>query len=430
MEFARAVGEDRVFAKFSAIKALSLAGVLVSALVSFSTNGYPLLFVPFVAVVIATFALRTTGAITGIVILAVIGTVATAYGSGPVIMAATQTQDQIAFLQFYLLMILICVLPVGSMLDDRHRDAVNLKRSNRLLAKAESLAHVGHWRFAVGAQEVLWSAEVYRIYGLEPGDGFVPLETAMGAYHPDDREIVMSAVERASLYGEEFQFEARIVQPDGSVRHVRTHGEVECVGGRPSAVFGVFLDITEQKSVIEQLSAAHREAQRNAREARRLAETDQLTGVANRRRLMNELEAAIDAADADAEPSLSFLMIDVDDFKIINDTCGHPVGDAVLARIAQIATGCLRTRDLVGRMGGEEFGIILRDADRHIAATVAERIRAGVEQEDFDELDRVSISIGVAQHVPGADMTWLIQSADTALYVAKRSGKNRLRFAA
>ena len=430
VEGARAIHEGRAFVMPSAVKMLSLAGVLLSAVFAFAISGYPLLFVPLVAVVIATFALRTTGAIAGILIVAAVGTLATAYGYGPVVMISSEMPEQVAFLQFYLLMILVCVLPIGSMLSDAHRDALSLTRSNRLLAKAESLAHMGHWRFEVGSEDVYWSAEVYRIYGLKPGNGRVPLRVATGAYHPDDQEIVNSAVERSALRGEEFQFEARILRADGSIRHVYSQGEVEFEGGKPKAVFGVFLDISERQAVLEELSLAHQEAERNAREAQRLAETDQLTGVANRRRLMNDLQTAIETAQADPDFKLSFLMIDVDDFKIINDTCGHPVGDAVLTRIAQIATSCLRDQDVVGRMGGEEFGIVLRGADKRVGSKIAERIRQSVEKETFEGLDRVSISIGLAEFMPDADMTWLIQQADTALYVAKRSGKNQLQFAA
>ncbi|MBU2410271.1 MAG: sensor domain-containing diguanylate cyclase, partial [Gammaproteobacteria bacterium] len=347
-----------------------------------------------------------------------------------ILLIGPDIQEQVAFLQFYLLMILVCALPVGSLLSDAHRDAVQLARSHRFLGKAERLAHVGHWRFEIGTEDVFWSAEVYRIHGMQPGSGRVPLALATGAYHLDDQAMVNTAVESASATGDEFQFEARIVREDGTVRHVFSQGEVEFEGGVPVAVFGVFLDITDRKAVVEQLNLAHRKAEENAREARRLAETDHLTGIANRRRLLDELQAAITAAGGDPDYKLSFLMIDVDNFKIVNDTYGHLVGDAVLQRIAHIATGCLRSHDLVGRMGGEEFGIVLPGADKRIAGQIGERIRQSVAREHFEGLGMVSISIGLAEFSLGDEANWLIQSADSALYLAKRSGKNQLRVAA
>ena len=157
--------------------------------------------------------------------------------------------------------------------------------------------------------------------------------------------------------------------------------------------------------------------------------TDPLTGVANRKAFDNELQAAIDAADAAGEP-LSLFMCDIDHFKAFNDTWGHQTGDHVLRLVATCLSENTKGRDTAARYGGEEFAVIVRRAGVMDAIRVADQIRSGVEGKKLvkkstgDILGSITISIGVAQFVPGESGASLVQRADACLYRAKHSGRN------
>jgi len=160
------------------------------------------------------------------------------------------------------------------------------------------------------------------------------------------------------------------------------------------------------------------------------ATRDHLVGAHNRQYLVDNLEAAFATANRRRRP-LSALMLDIDHFKLVNDTYGHLAGDHVLKGVAGIIQETKRTEDVFARFGGEEFVLLLPESAREGAVLVAERIREGLEEHVFDYEEtpiKVTISIGVATYVnhnypsPKA----LIGAADAALYEAKREGRNRV----
>jgi PAS domain S-box-containing protein len=125
--------------------------------------------------------------------------------------------------------------------------AAAMAEKNRLMAMAEQLTHVGHWRLDVGSSAIFWSDELYRIFDL-PTTFEPTLQTALAAYHPDDRDRVSAVVERAIASGTAYTSESRILRPDGSIRHVVSNGQPEyAADGSTIAVFGVFADVTETK---------------------------------------------------------------------------------------------------------------------------------------------------------------------------------------
>jgi diguanylate cyclase (GGDEF)-like protein len=167
-------------------------------------------------------------------------------------------------------------------------------------------------------------------------------------------------------------------------------------------------------------------------EAERRAQTDSLTGVLNRRSLIERLDAACLRARARGLP-ISLLFIDLDHFKEINDSFGHQAGDACLAAIIPAIHAELRQSDVIGRYGGEEFVVILSSADAAAAHPIAQRILervAAVRVEGFGEPISLTCSIGVAtSDTLGVWGEHLIARADAAVYVAKRSGRNRVQVA-
>jgi diguanylate cyclase (GGDEF)-like protein len=159
-----------------------------------------------------------------------------------------------------------------------------------------------------------------------------------------------------------------------------------------------------------------------------LAQHDELTGVYNRRYLMEALARERSRAERLGAP-FSICLLDIDHFKAINDTHGHAAGDAVLRHLPDVAAAGLRGFDVFGRLGGEEFLIVLPGTDLAGALVVAERVRAAVETAGFPGLPaggRVSVTLGVAQRGRGEEISALLDRADRALYAGKAAGRNRV----
>ncbi|WP_221089383.1 GGDEF domain-containing protein [Deinococcus aquaedulcis] len=173
-----------------------------------------------------------------------------------------------------------------------------------------------------------------------------------------------------------------------------------------------------QRRYVGALAAAQSEA--------RAGYLDALTGVANRRQLALWLGGHL---QREAREPLSVVLFDLDRFKQINDTHGHDYGDEVLRRTAAAVTGALRRGTLFGRWGGEEFLVILPGAGAAEAQGVAERIRAAVADVPYDRVLQVTVSLGVAQALPGERLESVLKRADDALYAAKHAGRNQVKAA-
>ncbi|GEM_PF-374927 len=160
------------------------------------------------------------------------------------------------------------------------------------------------------------------------------------------------------------------------------------------------------------------------RELKFLADVDSLTGLYNRRKIEEILRQEIERAKRYGSP-LSILLIDVDNFKQINDTYGHQKGDEVLRKMASLIRAEIRATDAVGRFGGEEFLIVLPQTDHQSALRVAERLRRRMAGTDFG-VDRLTVSIGVTSLKGNEDMKTLFARVDRAMYLAKEKGRNRV----
>jgi len=166
-------------------------------------------------------------------------------------------------------------------------------------------------------------------------------------------------------------------------------------------------------------------------ETQRLAILDGLTGLYNSRHFYSELKKEVERAERYTKPA-SLILFDIDDFKKVNDTLGHQMGDHLLRELAQILNGLTRKTDFIARYGGEEFAILLPETSREHALATAERIRAKVETFVFPDVPelprgRMTISLGVATFpYDAASHRDFVRAADIALYAAKRAGKNRV----
>ena len=254
---------------------------------------------------------------------------------------------------------------------------------------------------------------VRRVLGYEPHE--IEGHTAE-SYYPQskDRDAFKAAI---MAHGEVSDFPGQMVRKDGTVIDISisSHALFDH-NGAFAGVEGLYRDVTQRKNL--------------ERELQRLATTDVLTGMANRRSFLEVAEATFQRARESHAP-LTVLMLDLDHFKTINDRFGHLEGDRVLAEFAQATKHQLRASDTVGRLGGEEFGLLLphtlpaEGAD--IATRILEAIRALELTDSNGQHYGVTTSMGLGTLSPGdRSLHDLLDRADQALYLAKRRGRNQL----
>lgn len=172
----------------------------------------------------------------------------------------------------------------------------------------------------------------------------------------------------------------------------------------------------------------HAELQAAFAQAKHLSEIDQMTGLLNRTTFIRR------ASEQSEGLSGAVLLVDVDNFKRINDLHGHHVGDTVLQRVAETLKVSIRSTDFCGRLGGEEFAVLLQNCDIDIALAMAERLRINVGELRLSipggQIVTPTISVGVASQKGGHPFEETLQHADRAMYRAKRLGRNRVQLAA
>jgi diguanylate cyclase (GGDEF)-like protein len=179
-------------------------------------------------------------------------------------------------------------------------------------------------------------------------------------------------------------------------------------------------DVEMLKAVADQAAVAVNKAQ-----LWDMAVTDSLTGLFVRRYFMVKLQEEIHRADRYGKP-LSVVMADLDRFKKINDTYGHDAGDRALKTISQFFQKNIRDVDAIGRYGGEEFVMLIPDADKEAAFCLAERLRKELAKVKLEDLPPITISLGIATYPSdGTDIEELIKKADAAMYEAKQKGRNK-----
>ena len=216
--------------------------------------------------------------------------------------------------------------------------------------------------------------------------------------------------------GECRRFQTDLIRKNGDTVWVEFSAQSFCdESGAVTHIDGLISDVTERKRLHEELT--------------RLANTDGLTGIFNRRFFTEKLRQEIRRALRRKSP-LSLIMIDVDRFKSVNDRYGHDAGDKVIRRITAVCREALRDNDVFGRLGGEEFAVVLPDVSEAKAAQIAERLRKSVESETVGadrETIRTTISIGLCRLCDRINCAEaLLKAADKALYRAKQNGRNRV----
>lgn len=296
-----------------------------------------------------------------------------------------------------------------------------LQHRQELLNEAQRLGKLGSWELDVTTGVLLWSDEVYRIFELNPQHFSPCYETFLQVVHPQDRERVAQAYQQSLLNRQPYNVEHRLLFADERVKWVREHCTTTFdQAGQPLRSVGMVQDITERKNAEAEIRA--------------LALHDQLTGLPNRRFFLEQLPVAL-AASLRHHNYGALLFIDMDNFKQLNDTLGHEAGDRMLVEVADRLRTGLRDVDMAFRFGGDEFVVLIEelgsvheDALERVSL-VAEKIRESLAHPyAIDNTEhRSSPSIGVALFCGREDsVDRLLQRADSAMYRAKNSGRNKV----
>jgi diguanylate cyclase (GGDEF)-like protein len=276
------------------------------------------------------------------------------------------------------------------------------------LVDAQRIARMGNWVWDIANDAWMWSDQIYEIFGQDLDVAVPTLEALLQRVHEDDRDRVTTCIVDVSKNGQRASTIHRIVLPDQTERHV--HQQIEAVLGRTGNVTRVnatLHDITERRLSEEKI--------------RQLAYFDSVTALPNRESFKELLDSAIALARRH-QRRLAVLFLDLDDFKRVNDTLGHAVGDMLLQAVGERLLTSVRASDSVhvARLGGDEFTIMLTEIHPgEDAARVARRI--------IDTLTKPFVLNG-HQAFNGEDTDTLLKHADLAMYSAKRCAKNLYHF--
>ena len=288
-------------------------------------------------------------------------------------------------------------------------DVTELKRDSALFLRAQALARVGGWEWDGGRGRLYFTDEALRILGRrdDPPRGLPDL---LAQIQPASRDAVADAVQSLVRDGGGFDLEVPLQRPDGESHWVRLIGQSEGRAPMSTRINGTLQDVTQRRQIEEAL--------------RSQARTDALTGLLNRDGVLTELERRIGSGHA----GTTVAYIDLDRFKLVNDLLGHSAGDHLLVNVARRLERAIGDTGLLARFGGDEFLVLAELGDDPAAAdALAERITKafGDSFRYAGEEFTITTSVGLARHPEhGRTVQQLVNNADTAMYDAKRRGRN------
>lgn len=279
---------------------------------------------------------------------------------------------------------------------------------------------LGRWYLDFSSSLVVFNAQKVLALGytLDEIPHPTPYTFFTNLLHPDDYlKTMKSMLDNMNNITPVYEVEYRIRAKDGSYKWFYDRGLVTQRDENNKATFaaGIVFDITNKKE--EEMNLL-----KERQEFKHSSLTDVLTGIMNRRAILDELSKRMNRHIYNFE-HLSIIMIDIDDFKPVNDKFGHLTGDKVLIKIAQKISESIRGFDTVGRYGGEEFLVILPNTDLNNAYKASERIRLNIENTVIEDVGKVTISAGYVEF-KNETIDELIDLADQNLYKAKNAGKN------
>ena len=326
-----------------------------------------------------------------------------------------------------------CIIVISVDITQRKKLEKELRKSHALFSQAEQMGKMGHWEWDVISDTLVACSEQYAAIfdttieqALNPNsdltvDRILDSKEAFDRevvefIHEDDRDRYKQVTEAAYDQKIAWAIEFRINTRKGRILHVLELGEpVLDEQGRLIRTFGTLQNITERKETEKRLNYQ--------------ANHDALTGLINRREFEKRAERLLSTIKPGrAEHALCFM--DLDQFKIVNDSCGHTAGDEMLRQLGVVLSSTVRHRDTLARLGGDEFGLLMEHCSLDDAKRVVTSILSAIEGYHFsweEKTFKVSISIGLVPITDAtASVTALLQDADAACYLAKDNGRNRV----
>jgi diguanylate cyclase (GGDEF)-like protein/PAS domain S-box-containing protein len=298
---------------------------------------------------------------------------------------------------------------------ERLRASKRLRENEERILLAEKAAFLGVWELDVLHGVLTLSQELATQVGLPDAAHQMSISQLREMIHPDDWQVVLDVLEQASANSKPFHAEFRIVLDNGSVRWLRAQASVEFADNRPARMIGVSVDITREKQMVEELHFQ--------------ADHDGLTGIWNRRAIFDLMRREFELATRQGTTA-GLIMLDLDFFKDVNDTFGHPAGDRVLRESIRRLQLAIRSYDLVGRYGGEEFLVLLPNCNKDDVLECAERIRIAIAEElTLEDQVRIKVTSSFGATVVNPSLITeqeALATADAALYQAKANGRNRV----
>jgi diguanylate cyclase (GGDEF)-like protein len=294
------------------------------------------------------------------------------------------------------------------------RLSASIEKLKQRFELATEAANIGFWEMDLVKNDMIWDDRMFRIYQRNKDSFSNSYADWVNCVHPDDLQIAQQEVKQSIENCSNFKSDFRILWPDGQVRYIRSHAQVLCnKNGKAERIVGANWDISEHKNMEEHI--------------REMALTDSLTGLPNRNLLDDRLLLATARSKRSGE-IFAVCMMDLDGFKLVNDTYGHEAGDKLLQEVSRRLQQVLRPEDTVLRLGGDEFVLLVGGIKVELECEVFLKRVLNTIAQPFsiqDSTVNVTASIGATFYPNDKSVgDILLRHADQAMYKAKSAGKN------
>lgn len=315
-------------------------------------------------------------------------------------------------------------------IDALKQSEADMEKLSQRLQLAIDAGKIGIFNLDIPTNTLSWDERMLELYDTTPAEFTHHFDAWEKRLHPDDKQQTLKTFRLAIENKKAFDTEFRIINKYGTVRWVRATAQVLFdQQGQAISILGMNWDITREKNLLHDLEMEKEHLNNLQTELKHQATHDVLTGLINRREIERKIQRLIgDTRTVKHENSL--LLIDLDNFKIVNDTAGHAAGDELLRRVADLLNKAVRTTDTVARLGGDEFAIILPECAPGEAAIIANNVIDKIKSYQFhwnQHTYEIGASIGLISFKPNTtSLESLLSHADIACYAAKNEGGNRV----
>jgi len=312
---------------------------------------------------------------------------------------------------------------IGMHLDITERKSTEEKMlvATQLLNESQQIGKLGGWKLDLKTGDLFWTDETYRIHDTSPEEFNPSVDAGVDYFLPESKEIISKALDEAVNNGIGYDLELETYTTKGNKIDIRTTCNVAMENGKPIRLEGIFQDISDHKKIQRKLEETNSALKLSAH-------YDPLTGLPNRNLLSDRIEHALKKSIR-SKKYVAIVFIDLDGFKVINDSHGHDIGDEFLKQAANQLSGVLREGDTLSRFGGDEFVAVLDElSETSDSELIVSRMLESVSKifSVKGKLLKTTASIGITFYpLNNSSPDQLLRHADQAMYMAKQKGKNR-----